>query len=92
MQPRTAVVEQFLATLKKSEAQELTEAWQEVRFLIGERVPVLQNLCENHDLFIVSPTSHSPQKLARATLNERDFMEMLNKTIEKGRVVISSQS
>ncbi|VDK34541.1 unnamed protein product [Taenia asiatica] len=52
LQPKTAIVEQFLATLKKSEAQELTEAWQEVRRLIGERVPVLQNLCENHDLFI----------------------------------------
>ncbi|VDM17144.1 unnamed protein product [Hydatigera taeniaeformis] len=52
LQPRAAIVEQFLATLKKSEAQELTEEWQEVRHLISERVPVLQNLCENHDLFI----------------------------------------
>ena len=54
MQPRTAVVEQFLAGLNKSEAKELTEKWQETRQLIRERVPVLQNLCENHDMFIVS--------------------------------------
>ncbi|EUB57936.1 Dystrophin [Echinococcus granulosus] len=52
MQPRTAVVEHFLATLTKQEAQELTEEWQQVRNLISERVPVLRNLCENHDLFI----------------------------------------
>ncbi|CDI96945.1 dystrophins A:C:F:G:H [Echinococcus multilocularis] len=52
MQPRTAVVEHFLATLEKQEAQELTEEWYQVSNLISERVPVLQNLCENHDLFI----------------------------------------
>ncbi|KAL5963556.1 Dystrophin isoform E [Taenia solium] len=59
LQPKTAIVEQFLASLKKSEAQELTEAWQEVRRLIGERVPVLQNLCENHDLFIIQSTKNT---------------------------------
>ena len=61
MQPRTAVIEKFLANLKKSEAKELTQGWQEARQLIKERVPVLQNLCENHDMFIVSLGKKKPQ-------------------------------
>ncbi|VDL29562.1 unnamed protein product [Hymenolepis diminuta] len=51
-QPKSTVVEQFLASLSKEETSELRGKWQEVRELISERVPILQNLCENHDLFI----------------------------------------
>ncbi len=54
MQPQTTVVEQFFATLKKAEAKELNDSWQEVRQLINERITLLTNLCENHDIFIVS--------------------------------------
>ncbi|VDO05391.1 unnamed protein product [Rodentolepis nana] len=51
-QPKSATVEQFLAPLEKEESTELWNKWQEVRGLISERVPILQNLCENHDLFV----------------------------------------
>ncbi|VDD83299.1 unnamed protein product [Mesocestoides corti] len=52
LQPRTSIIEQFLATLTTPDMKELTEKWQQLRQLINERITVLHNLCENHDMFI----------------------------------------